>query len=411
MACKKQDENPPTVSIISRNASKNLNYGDTIWVTVKGEAGDDFGLQSVTVRVLDQQQKSWLRSDAKQLNGASATEVIFAIVIDDRYMPSGSYYVKAFLNDGTHESTDFVSYSINGLSKQWTGLVALNNTGTGGAVLDTLSDNGSWGPVMSFSGSRNHLMFDPFSQQCWTHGESVSQYQWSTLSGMLMADEVIPYSFSNLFFNDVALDLSNQGVWTACADGHVRRIRTDGSIGADVLVNYPQKIAASRDFIMVESEVPGIPERLVFFHPTTGQMIHTWIHGESVQDLQILGDQLWIVVQRPTGMQLMLFDLNTLLNINWSNFYSFTSQQYFASASMNSRVAMSTENGITVWDSEGTMVQQFPNAHPTQLEWDVVNGRLFGLENGQIHAYSISSGLATTWSGTGYSSFALCYNK
>jgi hypothetical protein len=170
-------------------------------------------------------------------------------------------------------------------------------------------------------------------------------------------------------------------------------------------------MVANNDFIIVESEVPGSPERLTFFHPITGQMMHTWIHGESVKDLQIVGDQLWMVVQRAAGIQLMLFDLNTLLNVNWSNFYSYSCQQYFASASMNNRVALSSENGIIVWDSEGTMVQQFPNAHPTQLEWEVESGRLFGLENGQIYTYSIATGLATAWPGTSYSSFALCYNK
>jgi hypothetical protein len=264
---------------------------------------------------------------------------------------------------------------------------------------------------MSFSGSRDHLIWEAYSQQCWTSGEGVSQYQWSDANGLLLADESIPYPFTNSFFNDVAIDPLHQGVWAACADGRIRRIHQQGYITTDVSGANPKHLAVNEDYVMVESETPGTAEKVLFFHPSTGQLLHTWVHGESVLDMAVLDEQLMLAVQRAAGVQLLLFDLNTLLNINWSNIYSFTATSFSAVASMPNRLALSHENGVTIWDGQGNLIQQFPNAHPTQLEWNLVNGNLVGLENGQLYFYSIPAGTVNGGVGGGYTRFALRYNK
>jgi len=411
-SCKKQDETPPVVSIVSLNASSTLSFGDTIWVEVQGSADDAFGLQSITVRVQDLQQKSWLKSDARQLSGASSTRVTFAIVVNDRYLPSGNYYVKAYLNDGTHESSDFVVYTINGLPKQLTGIAALNNNGFAGAILDTLSGNDVSGPMASFFGSRERVLFEPASQQFWTSGEAASRYQWSAGNGMLLSDQVIPTSVNTGFFTDAAVDPQHQGVWVSCADGRVRRFHPQGSIGADFMAASPTQLAVTEDFVIVESEVPGSPERVLFFHPTTGQLLHTWVHGEEVLDLAVMDEQLVLVVQRLSGVQLLLFDLNTMLNINWSNFYSFTATTFFACSAQTNRLAISANNGLMVLDGSGNLVQQWVGVTPSQLEWNTANGTLYGLNNGQVQYYSLSSGVVSNVGiGADYSAFALMYNK
>ncbi len=411
-SCKKQDENPPAVSIVSLNSSTNLSFGDTIWVEVDGSANDDFGLQSITVRILDAQQKTWLKSDARQLSGAASTHSTFAFVVDDRYLPSGSYYVKAYLNDGTHESSDFVTYTLNGLSKQLTGILALNNNGFAGAILDTLSSNGGSGAMASFFGSREQVLFEPYSQQFWTSGESASRYQWSAGNGMLLSDQVIPTAITSDFFTDAAVDPLHQGIWTTCADGRVRRFHPQGTIGADFTAAAPTQLALTEDFVIVESEVPGSPERVLFLHPTTGQLLHTWVHGEEVLEMAVLDEQLVLVVQRLAGVQLLLFDLNTMLNINWSNFYSFTSAAFYACAAQSNGLALSTNQGLMVWDGGGNLVQQWAGVTPSQLEWNTANGSLYGLNNGQVQYYSLSSGsVSNVGMGLGYSAFALMYNK
>jgi len=411
-SCKRDDETPPVVSIISLNASATLSFGDTIWVEVQGRAEDDFGLQSITVRVQDLQQKSWLKSAARQLSGASSTRATFAIVINDRYLPSGAYVVKAYLNDGSHESTDFVSYTLNGLSLQMTGVAALNNNGFAGAILDTVSSTGISGALSSFFGSRERVLFEPYSQQFWTAGEAASRYQWSASNGMLLTDQVIPTSINTLFFTDAAVDPQHQGVWATCGDGHVRRFHPQGSMGADWTAASPTQLAVTKDFVIVESEVPGAPERVLFFHPTTGQLLHAWVHGEAVLDMTVLDNQLVLVVQRAAGVQLLLFDLNTMLNINWSNFYSFTATTFYACAAQTNRFALSTDQGLIVWDGTGNMIRQWTGVMPAALEWNQASGGLYGLSNGQVQYYALSNGNVSNVSASAdYAAFALMYNK
>jgi hypothetical protein len=411
-SCKKKDETPPEVSIISLNASSILSFGDTIWVEVEGGAHDDFGLQSVTVRVQDLQQNSWLTSDARQLSGASSTRATFAIVINDRYLPSGTYVVKAFLNDGTHVSTDFVTYTVNGLSLQSTGIAALDNNGFAGAIIDTLSSNGTLGSLMYFLGSREQVLFEPYSQQFWTSGEDASQYQWSASNGMLLTDQAIPTFITSDFFTDAAVDPQRQGIWAACADGHVRRFHPQGTIGADFSAAAPTQLALTEDFVIVESEGPGAPERVLFFHPTTGQLLHTWVHGEEVLDMAVLEEQLVLVVQRLTGVELLLFDLNTMLNINWSNFYAFNATTFFACDAQPNRLALSTDQGLMVWDGDGNVLRQWPGVMPVQLEWNHATGNLYGLYNGQVQWYALSNGAVNNVSAASYyTDFTLMYNK
>ena len=412
-ACKREDETIPEVSIIRLNPAGILQFGDTLWVEVRGESLDNFGLQEVTVQLFDLNQKVWLRSAHKSLNGASSCKVTFAIVLDDRYLPSGNYYMKAMLSDGTQTGTDFVNYTLQECPRWFKGVVALKNNGSNGSSLDSLTVDGSAGEWWSSAGTMSQVVVDDVSQRMWLGGPDNSQCQWVEPNGQVISNQTFPFVDNISFFNDAAKDPNEEGVWLACQDGFIRKMRSNGQLTASWAVAYPYHVALTHEYVMVESEVPGTAERLNVYRAQTGQLMQAWVHGEKVLDVLALDENtILLVVDRTSVIQLLVFDLSTGLNVNWSPFLSFNAQQYHCAALGNDRIALSTDQGITVWNTDGTGQQNYPVYHPDQMEWESNSGALYLLENGSIQAMSLSSGnVMQSWPSNMYERFGLRYNK
>lgn len=114
-SCKKKDEIPPSVDFITPNEGAIYNVYDT--VHARFTATDETGLQHVFAQILDENFIPIGPSETVSIS-SSNSQGSAEIVIEDKLLTTGDYYILASASDGKNETREFREIRIIALPKK-----------------------------------------------------------------------------------------------------------------------------------------------------------------------------------------------------------------------------------------------------------------------------------------------------
>ena len=109
--CKEKDEQPPLVSIVSPSSGTIFQVYDTVRVSF--EIADETQIVSAFAQVLNANF-----SAVTGQVGISSLEGVVELVLDDKLIETGDYWVLVAANDGVNIKREYLSIRIIGLPKE-----------------------------------------------------------------------------------------------------------------------------------------------------------------------------------------------------------------------------------------------------------------------------------------------------
>lgn len=182
VACKKEDTEPPTVSITSPVRNSAYNVYDAFWV--EADLSDNKELHSVTIRVYDANNQPATGAITKNINGTSY-HLKEHVQLDDIHLPSGTYRVEVQAKDKNNKKTSYVEISVTEVPRQLKRIIAFRNNGTT-TSLDSVG-TGQLNTFFTVSGDHTHALVNSYWQQVYLQGSVNTALQCYTLSDLSLA--------------------------------------------------------------------------------------------------------------------------------------------------------------------------------------------------------------------------------
>ena len=125
-SCKKEDEVRPELTVNFPSAGVTYNVKDTIRIGI--DASDNILLESIDVKLLNQDGR--LSSTVAAVLPSSQTySGILSIIIEDKYLESGTYSIDVKASDGLNQRYAFVSVNLIAFPKNRRSIIALTSSG------------------------------------------------------------------------------------------------------------------------------------------------------------------------------------------------------------------------------------------------------------------------------------------
>ena len=140
-------------------------------------------------------------------------------------------------------------------------------------------------------------------------------------------------------------------------------------------------------------------------------MIHSWVHGLDIIDVFDLDGKIGLITLNNGVYGISLFDLETLLPINWHSLLSYSSNNFQCLTTGNG-LWIGDENGLHHWDNQGEWNNTWGNYHPTRLVADETEPLIWMIDAGQLKGFHyLTQQEVFQSSDNGYSELAIGYNK
>jgi hypothetical protein len=106
-----------------------------------------------------------------------------------------------------------------------------------------------------------------------------------------------------------------------------------------------------------------------------------------------------------------LFDLETLLPINWHSLLGYSSNNFQCLTTGNG-LWISDENGLHHWDNQGEWMNTWGNYHPTRILTDETEPLIWMIDGGNLIGFQYLTQQQVYQSAdNGYSELTIGYNK
>lgn len=112
VGCKDADEVPPVVSVLSPNELAQFSVNDTI--AVHFQVSDDRVVEQVIIKLVDMDFIAVVSQVTQQI-GATQFEGYAALVVDNKQLQTGKYFVLVSATDGTNDQNTYREVRINAL--------------------------------------------------------------------------------------------------------------------------------------------------------------------------------------------------------------------------------------------------------------------------------------------------------
>ncbi|MFT4525273.1 MAG: hypothetical protein ACI85F_001426 [Bacteroidia bacterium] len=239
-SCKKEDELRPEVTVNFPSDGATYHVKDTIRVGF--EATDNILLESVGVKLLDSEGRLSSTS-ASAVPGSASYSGILSIILEDKYLETGTYSINVRASDGVNQSLAFVSVHLIAFPKNRRSIVALTNSGS--AALHRVDSMGLVSPLSVLNHDGGEVCVNNRNDQAIVVGD---------IDGKVSS-----------------IDLLNGGlVWETTSPGQPPAPAFSGATcdGSDVLISgYNHVILGYNDFgsLIVNKEISATyrPEELI----------------------------------------------------------------------------------------------------------------------------------------------------
>jgi Bacterial Ig domain len=171
--CRKQqcDDSPPSIEILSPAIGSTFYYDNII--SIRARITDNQRLKSIELEITDAQNNRFLTSETYTPTGNSY-DIATDIQHNDRYLSSGTYFVRITASDGENEQIAFREIQLVEAPRRLERLFVIRTSGTTAAI-DTLS-NSALQPCLSFNNDYLFGGIDSRTQQLIASGSDPESF-------------------------------------------------------------------------------------------------------------------------------------------------------------------------------------------------------------------------------------------
>lgn len=269
VSCQKKDETSPTVEITQPAENAIFNVFDT--VSVSFNVMDETELVAVSVQLVNSEFIPIGQSVNMNIlsNGfSSSTE----LVIDDKLLPTGDYYVRVLADDGTNEKRGYRKIKVIALPKQRRAIYCSMLAGDIWKVDSLFQGTAPW---LQLQHDVKKLVVNSLKDRLTVVGNySTRTASHSIGSGSLVwSDDAFVVS-QIVRYNDL-FGYQNE-IYTAWYDREVRGYTHTGSLTMNKTTGdyIPELIYVNEDYLVVEMELSGANDHFLFvYHASTKALL------------------------------------------------------------------------------------------------------------------------------------------
>ena len=409
-SCKKEEHVLPSIQIGWVNNNGPFQYGDAINISVEANIDGEEEIEKITMHLSDAHQKTWISTVTS--NGLPSKRFSGQLSMEhhDPYLPSGEYFLKVTAHTAHASKSAFLECTVIELPKKRRNIFVINNNGFAGAMIDTLSYSMEMGVWRSALGARYLPMVNSYNKSFWSCPSGQSTLEMMDIQNPYSELFSYPYAGSNDYFMDVDHDNDNHGLWFSTQDG-LRHYDKNGQFSQWITGNHQNHLCVTENHLCVNQSIPGQPSSLKLYLKTTGSLIHTWVHGLNVKEMFNIDHLLGVITLNNGTYGISLFDLETMLPINWHPLLNYTSSN-FQGLTVGNGLWISDESGLHRWNNQGEWVNTWGDYHPTRIIADETEPLIWMIDAGQLKGFQYLAQQEIYQStDNGYTEIAIGYNK
>lgn len=179
-SCKKEENDSQGPSISISSPTENQSFTALQTITIQGAVSDDKNISSITISLRNANNIKVLSSISKTPN-ATSYQLNEAFVLDDLYLPSGSYTLKISANDGVNQTDKYISLLINEYPKIRNGLFVFSNSGSSTQITQ-LDNTFNTAPFLTVAGDFLGATVSSLSQQVFSCGNVTGNFLASNIN-------------------------------------------------------------------------------------------------------------------------------------------------------------------------------------------------------------------------------------
>lgn len=391
-ACKKKDEVPPTIEIVSPNNGQLYHVYDTIVVSFK--ISDETELISAAVEVVNQNFIPVTpKTTISNFNGSAE------VILGDKLLQTGDYLLQVSATDGSNDSREFVEIRIIAIPKVRRAVYVATSSGSG--------EDSMW-------------KVDSLMQQsiAWIQpGQDVlklcvnSSYDVLGLMGRFSTGlKCYNVLFNNLVWSDhvftvsqteryMDLECSEDGFYTTIYDREIRRYGINGALTRNFPTGEfrPEKLFLHDDKLLVEENLVGDNRHVlnVYYEPTNALLWQVDFEVD-ITGIAGIGNNEVLVFGNVNG-QARVFHYDVSENSFWEPRQLPTGKVCNAIELEGGSVAFSHDNGVYVYTYSPNFLSLIrPGSNYRNLVFDVDNGTIIAADGSLLEEFSIAGQLVNS---------------
>ncbi len=391
--CHKKDKTAPLLAAnLWNNTAQPFSYLDTLYIQSESWAQDEYGLQSIQFTVQDLNAKVWMQKSILFSDHTSAWSGITGLPLSNRYMPSGDYFVKIVLSDGTHETIEILSFDYIECPISRTHLFFSST------LLHNELEN--WmGPNPPISWNLNSELepqfADPYHQLVWaSHSTSPLVQAYSPMGN---SPEWVVSTSSLSSIVQMLPDPQHLGAWILSDDGGIELINEKGIRIKNAIEIHTKKLAIYKSFMAMSQRNPGSPEQVVIKNKSTWGHHHTWVHGKNAIDIFAWSNYVGIVYLENNAYKISLLNMENLLPVNWHPLQLESWNSAPQILVNNDELWVAGDGQIVAYEPGGGIIMGPHNSSPTFWIKSNYDQSLWTIENGFAQQLNPTTG-QVVWS-------------
>jgi len=408
IGCKKEDEIPPVISVVSPFSMTQFQI--PFQVTVTGLVEDENTIEWVKIIVLDDDLRP---SSEEVLIAVNSNSVEFSetIYLDDIHLSSGVYFIKVSANDGQNINSSYVEIYI-----QEYPLILKN-------IFVIGSDNSQ---TTLFKIDSNTLeLVHQFSGQ-FQLANSVSKYQYLFIGTDQIGNAFDPgfnqniwnwtfNTFQSNYFVDSHVTEPDNVLHVCCIDGVIRSFTENGILTNTVYSSnqdFFDEFLVIDNYLFVEEYSSSTVRYItVYFLESGVEMQRIPLSNDVVDILEYSSNQCLFLEQIFSDVKINMYDLNS--NVSWEITTISNDSIYDAEYVLNKGLYFTSDSGLMLYDLiTNSMTTLIPNSGFGKITFDKLNETIYLLANNEIWIYSVSTGqYQSIYTNYNLEELLLFYNK
>ncbi len=405
-ACKKKDEQPPVVKIVSPGSLSTYAYQSTI--IVEASAEDESKLEHVDLELLDG-NLSLLQSRRFKVEGKTY-DLSAGFDLDDIHYETGQYYIRVRAYDGTNETSEYLEFSYQGVAKQLLDVLYVEQNG-GQFSVKSLND----GTIVSSIGSDFFdIQVNSYDQYLYTSGTQTEDLVAFDLEEMGEIWRRQNMSSGNDWFVGMNYFPESRELYYGNGDGSKFLVSKNGqsnTVASPVTSFLPEESGRTGNYLIVdEKNLSTGNHSLMVYNEVSGALSQSAVISYDVIAIYPKSnDEVFVFGHDGTQIRMSVYFLNT--NALWEPYT-------FGNAGLNDviqfdtdRFALLTNQGIEVYTHSSNGAINVSTLVFKTGKYCTTTNSLFLLNSSEITEMGLSGNVIQTSSITGGVDLDLRYNK
>lgn len=408
LGCKKEDEIPPSITIVNPFAMSQFQI--PFQVNVTGNAQDENSIEWIKIVVLND---ALAPSSQEILIDANENSVEFNewLSVDNIHLNSGAYFVKVSASDGENIHSSYVEINVleYPLVLEDIYLLSSNNNQTNLFKIDS----NSLEFVNQFDGqlqvanaiSKHQYLFIGTDQLGNAFDPNLNQniWNWSFTT------------FLSTYFNDSEMSESGDVLHLCCSDGVVRSFTENGTISNTVYSSsqeYFDDFLIVDNYLFVEAYSSLLVRYLIVYFLESGiEMQRISLINNIIDVVKYNSHQCLFLEQAQSDIEIKMYDRNS--NLSWTLNTINNDSIHDAEYVLNRGLYFVSDVGLRFYNVENNLMSTLIlNDEFKKIKYDELNEEFYLLTNDEVWLYSLSTGQYQTISTSiDLKDLLLFYNK